>query len=359
MTSSQPSKPTELYTVEKLTEGYLPEDPNSITKTFSFKQYQFFKPLTQKGRITNFQALESISKHDATITNLLLDFLYDSGSDQLKKVVGIMGGHSEARSSRQYADVADLSRKLTLKGYMIVTGGGPGMMEAAHLGAYFSNAPDDFWGEIKKRLLEIKDKDFDKIPKPELVNEDGTLKTDEKTVEEIKKNHDWFKFAKDLQNLWNGKPGLSLAISTWEYGQEPVMPFASHYASYFQNSIRESALVRESRSGIIYARGGGGTLREIWQDVEENYYSKDRDSLTPMIFFDYENIWGDLTSAGTKPLDIYSTILRVLNFRLGTKDFSWEDKIVSTTYYKKILNLLDKHTETVRESFRATYKSDS
>jgi predicted Rossmann-fold nucleotide-binding protein len=357
MTSSQPPKPTKLYTVEKLIEGYLPDDPNSITETFSFKQYQFFKPLIRKGRITDFQALESISNHDATITNLLLDFLYDSGSDQLRKVVGIMGGHSEARSSRQYADVADLSRKLTLEGYMIVTGGGPGIMEAAHVGAYFSNAPDAFWAEIKKRLLEIKDKDFDKIPKGVLVDENGTLLTG--IDKDIKKFHDWFKFAKDLQNLWSGEPGISLAISTWEYGQEPVMPFASHYASYFQNSIRESALVRESRAGIIYARGGGGTLREIWQDIEENYYSEDRDSLTPMIFFDFENIWGDLTSAGTKPLDVYSTILRILNFRLGKKAFSWEDKIVSTTNYDKILYLLNRHTENVKRSFISTYKSDS
>jgi predicted Rossmann-fold nucleotide-binding protein len=327
--------------------------PNSIVQTFSFKQYQFYKPLVRKGRLLDFQKLELISKHDAIITNYLLDYLYDRGSNQLKKVVGIMGGHSEARSSKQYSDIADLCRVLTLNEYLIVTGGGPGIMEAAHLGAYFSNTPDDFWSDIKARLISIKGKDFDKIPKAILVDEDGKLK---KGVEkDIGRLNDWFNFSNDLRSLWNGKLGDSLAISTWEYGQEPVMPFASHYASYFQNSIRESALVRESRSGIIYARGGGGTLREIWQDIEENYYCEDRESLTPMIFFDFENIWGDLTSAGTKPLDIYSTILRTLNFRLGTKAFSWEDKIVSTTNHEKILYLLNRHTEKVKQSFVSTF----
>lgn len=58
------------------------------------------------------------------------------------------------------------------------------------------------------------------------------------------------------------------------------------YAKYFQNSIREEALVAKARTGIIYARGGGGTLREIFQDVEENYYEEETSKFTPMIFFD-------------------------------------------------------------------------
>ena len=45
------------------------------------------------------------------------------------------------------------------------------------------------------------------------------------------------------------------------------MPFATHYGKYFQNSIREEALVSNSRAGIIYGQGGGGTLREVFQDV--------------------------------------------------------------------------------------------
>jgi hypothetical protein len=51
------------------------------------------------------------------------------------------------------------------------------------------------------------------------------------------------------------------------------MPFATHYAKYYQNSIREEALVNNSRAGIIYGRGGGGTMREVFQDVERNYYA--------------------------------------------------------------------------------------
>ena len=83
----------------------------------------------------------------------------------------------------------------------------------------------------------------------------------------------------------------SLAIPTWLYGNEPTMPFATAYAKYFQNSIREEALVRESQTGIVYARGGGGTIREIFQDVEENFYTESPKTFTPMIFFDPDDYW--------------------------------------------------------------------
>ena len=49
----------------------------------------------------------------------------------------------------------------------------------------------------------------------------------------------------------------SLAIPTWLYGAEPTMPFATHYGKYFQNSIREEALISNSRAGIIYGQGAG------------------------------------------------------------------------------------------------------
>ena len=346
---------TGLYTVDVLSEGYLPDNVKTIVKTFSFKQYQRFRPFKEKGRIGDEESLISISKHDAQITKYLLEYLYESDSDQIKKVVGVMGGHSEARSSRQYQDIANLCRFLTLEGFLIVTGGGPGMMEAAHLGAYFCYMPDDQWKSLLDKFTAIRGQPFDKIPKGELVDKAGNLRPEGKA--RYKEFHEWYKFADDARRTWDGSVGESLAISTWEYGQEPVMPFASKYACYFQNSIRESALVREARAGIVYARGGGGTLREIWQDVEENFYCENRESLTPMIFFDYESIWGDISSQGTKPLDIYGTILRALNYRLGAKGFSWEDKITSTTNYEKIHDLLEKHSGKVQKEFVASFVS--
>ena len=54
------------------------------------------------------------------------------------RIVGIMGGHSLLRTDRAYIAVARLALTLTQRGFLVVTGGGPGAMEAAHLGAAFS-----------------------------------------------------------------------------------------------------------------------------------------------------------------------------------------------------------------------------
>lgn len=58
------------------------------------------------------------------------------------KQVGIMGGHSMRRDDPAYAEVAHLCRELARSGFVVATGGGPGAMEAANLGAHFANLTD-------------------------------------------------------------------------------------------------------------------------------------------------------------------------------------------------------------------------
>ena len=52
------------------------------------------------------------------------------------RVVGVMGGHAMARGTDAYAGAARLGRALARAGLTVATGGGPGAMEAANLGAY-------------------------------------------------------------------------------------------------------------------------------------------------------------------------------------------------------------------------------
>jgi hypothetical protein len=78
--------------------------------------------------------------HDARIAEALKVFL---DRPSAPKLVGIMGGHGLPRSTTgAYAAVARLAKHLTREGYLIVTGGGPGAMEAGHLGATFGGATD-------------------------------------------------------------------------------------------------------------------------------------------------------------------------------------------------------------------------
>jgi hypothetical protein len=67
--------------------------------------------------------------HDNGITQHLADAVKGT------RIVGIMGGHSAARGDVDYVAAAQLSAALTREGYLVASGGGPGVMEAVHLGA--------------------------------------------------------------------------------------------------------------------------------------------------------------------------------------------------------------------------------
>ena len=80
-------------------------------------------------------------RHDAFVT-LLRAIHDDSMGDALdefvrgRPVVGVMGGHALARGTSGYTAAAQLGHGLATAGLVVVTGGGPGAMEAANLGAF-------------------------------------------------------------------------------------------------------------------------------------------------------------------------------------------------------------------------------
>ncbi|MEU7728121.1 hypothetical protein AB0B78_23200 [Streptomyces sp. NPDC040724] len=271
---------TTLYTADELLEGFLPDDELGFTETYDFSVYRRFvkdggaAPFSPEVRLRQ-------AAHDAGISGALAEYLGTA-----PPLVGVMGGHSLSRKEPAYLLVADLARHLTRNDFLIATGGGPGAMEAAHLGAMFADADDAAMEEALAVIGGIP-----KLPRlnGELFGADGSVLPERR--EDLRAAHLWLEAALQAKDLCPGQHGKSLAIPTWKYGQEPTTPFATVYAKYFQNSIREEALVARARTGIIYARGGGGTIREIFQDVEENYYEEDTAKFTPMIFFDPDGYW--------------------------------------------------------------------
>ncbi len=82
---------------------------------------------------------ESSDKGDLKLVNnalkeLRYSFKIFSPYRAVKKVI-IFGSARSKAESAEYKMAEEFSRKLTEKGYMIVTGGGPGVMEAGNKGA--------------------------------------------------------------------------------------------------------------------------------------------------------------------------------------------------------------------------------
>jgi predicted Rossmann-fold nucleotide-binding protein len=203
--------------------------------------------------------------HDATISEALDDFVATTSG----KLVAIMGGHDRGRDEDAYKNVAFLGKQLSLNGYVVVTGGGPGLMEAGNLGAYaagFSN-PDEVILEAIQKLSQA--------PK---YNDPEWLKVS-------------YEFWKDLGSPPMPERSRNLGVPTWFYGHEPPNVFATDIAKYFENSIREDGLLTIARAGVVFAEGNAGTVQEIFQDACQNYYRTIGKQKSPMVLLgtDYWN----------------------------------------------------------------------
>jgi predicted Rossmann-fold nucleotide-binding protein len=194
-----------------------------------------------------------------------------------RQVAAIIGDHALARDSDAYRDAALLARRLTRSGILVCTGGGPGAMEAGHLGAALANSSDS---DLDHALALLK-------PQPvvpwlaKIVGTDGVV-----DVSLAAQAFAWFKPSFELA-VSIRSPGESLAIPTWGYGHEPPTPFATHIAKYFQNIVREDGLLAIAKQGIICMAGRAGTIQEIFQDAALNYY-RTSGPLSPMVIFGVE-----------------------------------------------------------------------
>lgn len=178
-----------------------------------------------------------------------------------RRLLGVMGGHAMQRGSSTYADVVALGRASALAGLCVTTGGGPGAMEAANLGAataaWDSERVDALVGELAKH--------------PSFYNEpDAFIGSALEAAVAIAES---------------GDVTESLAVPTWFYGHEPSNPFATHIAKYFSNSEREAGLLAIADAGIVFVPGGPGTMQEVFQDGAQNAY-RTFDGPYPMVFLD-------------------------------------------------------------------------
>jgi predicted Rossmann-fold nucleotide-binding protein len=240
-----------LYTPEELYDGLA---SGSYDSTLDARVYAWATGSRQQR--TSLHDLLAQGLHDLAVDDAL-DELVES-----RRLVGVMGGHATARGSGAYREAATLGRSLAGAGLTVATGGGPGAMEAANLGAYLSGHDDSVLAEAVDTLASVPDY------RPSV----GA----------------WALAAFDVRRRWPGT-STSLGVPTWYYGHEPPNPFASDIAKYFKNAIREDVLLHVCTAGVVFLPGLAGTVQEVFQDACENYYA-DPSSLAPMVLVD-EHYW--------------------------------------------------------------------
>ncbi len=247
-----------LYSPGELVAGFDPARPASYAETTDFRIYRQYVAAGRSAPSDYFPAMMQ-SLHDNSITLATHEYLESSSA----KAVGIMGGHDIDRDSPAYQKVARLAYALAHRGFTLLSGGGPGAMEATHLGALLQHESAE---SLEVALAELAAQP--KLPAnlKNVIDQDGHI--DETLVEQA---HAWMLPAWRIL-LRTQNPGESVAIPTWLYGHEPTSPLATHIAKYFQNSIREDGLLAVATHGVIYAEGRAGTLQEIFQDANQNYY---------------------------------------------------------------------------------------
>ncbi|MBK7407652.1 MAG: hypothetical protein IPJ40_05955 [Saprospirales bacterium] len=237
-----------LYSWQELMNGYADDDDQSIDYEIyrHYAQTKFNPPL-------NHALCQRI--HDHSIDEALRDLLkYDDDGMTHIRCVGFMGGHGTLRTDPYYRKTAETAKLLTEHDYFVVSGGGPGIMEATNLGAYMG-------GKSNEALQEA----LDILAQAPHYRDKGYHQASLEVLAHFPKGHH------------------SLAIPTWFYGHEPSNLFASHIAKYFSNSLREDNLLAICLYGIVYAPGSAGTTQAIFQDATQNHYGT-YNFYSPMVF---------------------------------------------------------------------------
>lgn len=244
--------PGALYNAENLYAGYDIDRPETFETCHDTQIYNHY---IATGKIAQDEMeLLARSLHDYAMNKHMRQFLAQYNE---RRGVAVMGGHALARTAEMYAEIAQISKRLTESGFIMISGGGPGAMEATHLGAWLAGHPDDALNDALNIL-----RDFPSF-----------------------RDEGWLASAFRVMKKYPKKDGYqSLGIPTWTYGHEPATPFATHIAKFFENSVREDNILTLAFGGIIYTPGSAGTMQEIFQDAVQNHYLS-FDYTSPMIFF--------------------------------------------------------------------------
>jgi predicted Rossmann-fold nucleotide-binding protein len=255
-----PTAPARLYAPDDLASGFAEGGFAGMYDTLVYTHFRAHGGAQPGVREALAQRL-----HDSGIDDALADgtraWLREHGP---ASIVGVMGGHAEPRGSVAYRLAATLGWRLARTGRLVITGGGPGVMEAANLGAYLSADG-----------LETLTAAVDVLA----------------TAPDFRDHDPYTAAALEVRAKFPRDPAGGLSIPTWLYGHEPANLFAGRIAKYFSNAIREDTILRLARGGIVFAAGRAGTVQEVFQAATKTFYLTDGGS-GPYVFLD-ATFWGE------------------------------------------------------------------
>lgn len=250
-----------LYRPEELYEGL---DGGGYESTADARTYAWSRDarLARDDYVTLLRAI-----HDESMTDALTEML------EGHRVVGVMGGHAMRRDSEAYAGAARLGYALARAGRVVLTGGGPGAMEAAGLGALAAGGDEGGDEAALTRALE----ELAAVPsfRPSV--------------------GDWARLALRVRAALPAGTGTtrSVGVPTWFYGHEPPGVFCDGIAKYFSNALREDTLLARCDAGLVVLPGAAGTVQEIFQATTPLHYAAAEARVPPLVLVD-ERHWREV-----------------------------------------------------------------
>ncbi|HOC14238.1 MAG TPA: LOG family protein [Propionicimonas sp.] len=213
--------------------------------TLDARVFRWWRYVGQHRSLTSELAM---TLHDHAIVEALEDL-------RLEGAVGVMGGHQLVRGSADYSDAVHLGRSLAATGRTVITGGGPGAMEAVNLGAALIGTRSELEAAI------------------------ALLAGRPRFAEDVAS---WVAAGLAVRERWE-LSGASYGVPTWLYGHEPPNVFSAGVAKLFSNAIREDMLLRQASGGLVCLPGAAGTIQEIFQAATPRYYAAAGEPIPPLV----------------------------------------------------------------------------